>query len=609
MIFGILGAGDAAEVRKMGALLSQANGLLTVHSPRAGVFLGEFVSQGKPVSPRAEMVLDGGIYRTGEELVCRSDSLQILQQVMSSGDLEQLNAVRGEFALAYWNDAASELLLGVDHISFKSLFYCQLEGRIAFSTEYKAFFALADFEPELDRESLQYYATVRTAMPMRPLLVNLNKVPAGSIVRLKSDHARVYRYWTPQIAYEQRSIGDWATLVERQVTRSIQQQVHDHERVGIALSGGLDSAIIAAVVAGCKPADRITAYSVGQSDDDPDILGAKQIADYLGIRHQVTYFNPEDVRKYLPAAVWMMEDCTGREETLFHLKMFDAIDSEETVIVYGLGADRLFGGMPRHKLLAMAERMPLFRRGLLELYQTTQTSLPAHSLLGKLLTRLVYRGKQFPPPRIVGVSKATRVAEPASFSEILKGDVGSASCQYLEPLCQNAHLDFRSPFCDPDCVELALKIPDNHKIHLLRQKVVLRRAFQHILPEEVMRSPKSLQRLDHSRALSDTLDKMVVELGDLEHIREHNLVAPGYLKQLLARISGKAYTTERVYRLWTLLSTEIWLRQFLNGHGRLWSFDDISSHRTPLELNLSGSADDGQSQSSRVPSSVEELRP
>jgi asparagine synthase (glutamine-hydrolysing) len=574
MIFGVLGASDLSEVRRMGAALPQYECQPIIHTPRPDVFIGEFTTDASAGKQSDAFVLDGSVYHFMEEPVERGGSRQVLQQVVSSGDLEQLNAVRGKFALAHWSDAAKELLLAVDHMGFKSLFYCQLDGRMAFSTEYKAFFALPDFEPKLDRESLQYYQALRTAMPMRPLLANIKKVPSGAVLRFRSGQSSTHRYWQPTMRRRHRSIQTPAEQVERQVTQSITQQIHGHERVGIALSGGLDSAIIAAVVARCKPVDCVTAYSVGYGDDDPDVIGARQVAQYLGFDHHVTTFGTEDIRRYLPTAVWMMEDCTGREESLLHLKMFEAMMGQVTVLMHGVGADFLFGGMPRHKLLAMAARLPPFRQAFLEVYQSTQSGLPANSALGKLLVRLVYKGNQFPPPRVTGIEEPTRVQEPGSFRDYLAGGIGNtAAFQYLEPFAQHAHVNFHSPFLDPDCVDLALKIPDHYKIGLRRQKIVLRQAFKDILPAEVMHRPKSLQRLHHDRDMSDTLDKMAADMGNFASIRKHNLVDAGYISRLQDRRNGEAYFTDRLYRLWTLVSTEIWLRQFLDGRGRQWSFD------------------------------------
>jgi asparagine synthase (glutamine-hydrolysing) len=139
-------------------------------------------------------------------------------------------------------------------------------------------------------------------------------------------------------------------------------------------------------------------------------------------------------------------------------------------------------------------------------------------------------------------------------------------------MAEQNEFDFRSPFLDPDTIDLALSIPMRQKSGWLKQKMVLRRAFDGLLPEDVRKRRKTIHRLRHDVFLSDALDGMVKGTANLEHIRERNLVDPGYIERLQVRKRQEAYETDRLYRLWTIVSLEIWLRQFADGGGHYWQF-------------------------------------
>jgi asparagine synthase (glutamine-hydrolysing) len=381
-------------------------------------------------------------------------------------------------------------------------------------------------------------------------------------------------YWKPQVNETRRSFDDAARLVRDQLLRSVADQTRGDDHVGISLSGGLDSAIVAGCTREVKSADQVSAYSVGLSETDPELAGARQVADHLGIPHNVTIFEPEDIRKFLPEMVWLMEDCTAREETLLHLKMFQSAGKTESVMLHGVGADLLFGGMPRHILIALSMRMPILRRPLMDLYQLTQSGQTPTGLAGKALSWKVFHGRNFDPPQISGAGGPTTVAEPQDLNRYLgESAANMSSIHYTEPMAEQNEFAFRSPYLDPDAIDLSLTIPMHQKISWGKQKLVLRHAFDSILPEHITKRPKTIHRLKHDEFLSQVLDSMATEAGGLAHIRSRGMVDGRYLVRLQARTAGQPYPTDQLYRLWTLVSLEIWLRQFADGGGRYWDFD------------------------------------
>jgi asparagine synthetase B (glutamine-hydrolysing) len=229
--------------------------------------------------------------------------------------------------------------------------------------------------------------------------------------------------------------------------------------------------------------------------------------------------------------------------------------------------------MPRHQVVALSMRLPVLRRPLLEFFQFTQSGKAPQGLAGKALAWTAFRGSTFSPPRIAGAAEATVVAEPRDLNRYLAESAANmSSVHYTEPMAEQSLFAFRAPYLDPDAVDLSLSIPMPHKIGWRKQKLVLRDAFAGLLPDHVTKRPKTIHRLQHDVILSDALDDMANECGNLESVRRRSLVDTGYLNTLQRREAGKPYSTDRLYRLWTLVSLEIWLRQFLDGGGQYWTF-------------------------------------
>jgi len=190
----------------------------------------------------------------------------------------------------------------------------------------------------------------------------------------------------------------------------------------------------------------------------------------------------------------------------------------------------------------------------------------------------VYRGSNLEPPRIGSIANSTVVNEPSDLNQYLADSAANmSSVHYTEPMAEQGEFDFRAPFLDPDAVELALSIPLDQKAGWRKQKLVLRKAFEGLLPQHVTKRPKTIHRLQHDVLLSEALDSMVVDTQGLSHIRERNLVDPQYIARLQRRQRGTSYVTDHLYRLWTLVSLEIWLRQFADGGGQYWDFEGRSA--------------------------------
>jgi asparagine synthase (glutamine-hydrolysing) len=537
------------------------------------VYFGERASSELPAGDDEPLALDQSIWGINSPAFRELSPREGVRRICASRDMKGLRDIRGYFALAWWDREESALYLAVDHLACKSLYFCRLAGRLAFASEYKAFFALPDFVPDIDPVAMQHHQALRIAMPWRPSLANVEMVRSGTVTRLQDGHVTHESYWKPLVNEADRPVEEAATLVRKQLSRTIADQTRSSNHVGISLSAGIDSAIVAGCVREVKDANQVSAYSVGYHRSDPELVGARQVADYLAIDHDVTLFDADDVQKYLPEMVWLMEDCTSREETLLHLKMFQSAGSRESLMLHGVGADVLFGGMPRHKLIALSMRLPLLRRPLGDLYQLTQSGQRPSRMIGKALAWAVYRGNDFPPPRIANTAEPTTVNVPQDLNRYVADHTARiSSLHYLEPMAEQNEFDFRSPFLDPDTIDLALSIPMRQKSGWLKQKMVLRRAFDGLLPEDVRKRRKTIHRLRHDVFLSDALDGMVKGTANLEHIRERNLVDPGYIERLQVRKRQEAYETDRLYRLWTIVSLEIWLRQFADGGGHYWQF-------------------------------------
>jgi asparagine synthetase B (glutamine-hydrolysing) len=128
---------------------------------------------------------------------------------------------------------------------------------------------------------------------------------------------------------------------------------------------------------------------------------------------------------------------------------------------------------------------------------------------------------------------------------------------------------YNSPFYDLDVVDHAFTVPDRLKIRGRQQKYIVRQAAKELLPAEILRRPKGLLRLARDRRFSDVLAALAADHLSAARMRERGLFDPAEVERIRRLPAEGVYPEDQLYRLWTLLLTEIWAGIFLDSRGTL----------------------------------------
>jgi asparagine synthase (glutamine-hydrolysing) len=490
--------------------------------------------------------------------------------------LDQL--LRFPFALAAWDAARQELCLSRDFLGLKPLHYCQLlSGGFAFATEYKALLAIEEIPatPDLAAiRSLQMYK----AMPAgRTMLAGIAPVPPGSVLRLSEDGVRAHEAMPDiRLAVQPMTEAQASERLRQSLEKATAPFVEDRARIGVALSGGIDSMSVAFLARKCAPRAEIVGFTAGQSAKDPEVLRAAQVMECVGGHHEPLVVSHEELLSRLPIAVWHLENPIGRSETFQYLALAKtARDRGFDSLLTGMGADLLFGGMPRHKVLWMAEKVPLLRKDLLAFFESTQTGERSSRPIARLMSALYYRGSVPRAPSVLNcdVTFAPELiagAGPEFINRCLMLDgqePTSRTLARIERPLQAYGLDYGSPFLDKSVIEFAFTIPGKLKIRNGTQKYILRRAMRPYMSAELRRAPKELMRMQQNGAFAHTLHQLAEHYLHRDRVRRRGFFDYAQVEHVLRACRG-SYHPETAMRLWTLIVTEIWAEIYLDARGR-----------------------------------------
>ncbi len=582
-IYGIIGDADSSEVTAMGERLLHRGPSRKEWSPGEGVHWGQR-SAGDAEDASPFIVFDGMLDNTPEiaKLLGMDQAGRgaISHRALAWGvfqrfGVEGFGHLSGQFVLAIWDLARRRLILARDRWGARSLYYIRSRGRLLFASEYKALLAIADVPARPNLASIRYTMQTQHGNPRACFLAGVEVVPRGAWLALEGDRSESAPFWDIAIDIVQRSEAEHAAAVRSALLDALRRQMTPYRAIGLGLSGGLDSALVLAGMRQVAPERTVNTFTVGHGDGDPEIIGAREAAGHFRTEHHEIVVGPEVLPRVLPEALWYMEDPVGGEEMTYQFIAAREAAGHVDIIFSGHKSDVQFGGMPRHKLLKLGLMLPPFRGLLEEFFHFTQTRRLPHTPAGRLAVKLYFRGDL---PEAVSVRGAEELPPPRPLpfdsdqplNQKLRRDIleGSSKLGATFQLHAAHGLAWNSPFMDAVVMRTAFQVPDNLKIRGLRQKHILRRACEGLVPESILQRKKSLQRLRHDTDLSEVLDRLAAELLSPAAVAARGIFEPSEIERLRRRKPSGRYSKQQAGSLWRVLLTEIWARLYLDDRGR-----------------------------------------
>jgi asparagine synthase (glutamine-hydrolysing) len=582
-VYGILGGAAADELSAMSGRLAHRGAASAEWSPAPNLWLGVRGSTGAVGAQRGgPLAFDGAIDNRdvlakrlghrGERVDPAGDGPLAAELWASLGE-DGLAQIAGQFALALWDVAGRRLVLARDRIGYAPLYFAMAGERLLFASEYKALLALAAIPARPNRAALQTIQNTKWVRPGVTCLEGIHPVAPGAYMEVQEGRTACRRYWDIPVQAADRDEAGHATRLRESFLDTLRQQTAPYDRIGISLSGGLDSAVVAAGVRAVAGTREVHTFSAGYGEGDKELVNAETVARELGTIHHPVVLDPEDLPGLLPWIVWHMEEPIGREDIAYLFVAAREASQYVDLIVTGFGFDGLFAGLPRHRLVDLSVKYPILRKPLEEFFDYTFRSVEPRTLAGQALKKAYFRGKEFPAPQVTGTPPLApytgfpRGGDQPLTNFLKRGFLVLPYQHPVERLYAGVGIRMNAQHTNPDFLAAAFSIPDRLKIHGRNQKYILRRACEGLLSPSILATGKSFNRLKHDTRMAELLDQMADDLLSPTAIDRRGLFDAGYVARLRRRAPNRPYSQERAYRLWTLLLTEFWARRFLDERG------------------------------------------
>jgi len=515
----------------------------------------------------------------------QTDTETVLPLYLEAG-VAGLADLEGMYGMALYDRARRCLVLVRDRAGEKPLFYTEVGGEIWFASEIQALFVGGVVKRELDIEAMQRYLALGYVPEPATLFRGVCKIPAGSAVRFSAGGVETVRYWRPEeLQSEAPANGDRVEQLRDALENAVRQQMRADVPVGVFLSGGLDSSLLATIAADQSPhpVQTFTARFGDRSYDEGD--WADQCARRIGAHYHPVMIDDDAFLEAFEAICGLAEPICDPAALPTYLVAKEA-RKHVTVALSGEGADELFGGYPTY----IGHRLARLTRGfsaplallsrLLRALPESRQKVPLTYLLARFLEHAgaddTTRHKLWFGSGLEHIAVANHRENGAFPDEIIAtlppGLPGFMLLDYLTYLREGllpkidrttmlSSLESRAPFLDRGLSEFAWGLPLRERLRGVRTKALLKEAALKWLPRSFVHRRKRGLSVPLPRLIDGPLRAEVDRLLDRERLAAQGLLDPDQVGRLLAEHHGGGRNHAR--SLWTLVIFQRWLERWL----------------------------------------------
>ncbi|MCP8615308.1 asparagine synthase (glutamine-hydrolyzing) [Salirhabdus salicampi] len=458
------------------------------------------------------LVYNGELYNTEElrrELMKRGHRFKTTSdtEVLLSSYIEWheecVHRLNGIYAFGIWDEQRQALFMARDRLGVKPLFYSHQNEQFIFGSELKAILAHPNMKSEVDRAGLaEVFGLGPSRTPGTGIFKGIDELRPGHALTFTKDGLNVWRYWNVQSKEHKESVDETAEQVRDIFVDAVERQLVADVPVSTFLSGGLDSSAITAIASNYfteRGEDPLTTFSIDYTDNEKyfqestfqpssDAPWIQFMAKHFSTNHYDEVISGTELADLLKEAV-ILRDQPGMADIDSSLLWFcRKIKQFSTVSLSGECADEIFGGYPWfHKPESSGDSFPWVR----SLESRIDLLEPDWRKKLKLKEYVYSRYEETinETPRLDGESK-----QDAKRRELFYLNMQWFMAQLLDRkdrMSMGASLEVRVPYADHRLVEYVWNIPWEMKMFEGREKGILRKALESILPHEILYRKKS----------------------------------------------------------------------------------------------------------------------
>ena len=537
----------------------------------------------------------------------KSDT-QVLLEVLNHYGVERgIKKVNGMFSFVLWDRKEKFLYLISDRLGKKPLYWSNINGNIIFGSELKSLISFYMFNKEINKQSLQNFLQFSYINSPDTIFKNTYKLEPGIIIRFnKNRDIKKTIYWNFNFNMENSNeikndkiskIKKLTELLEDSVSKRMISDVP----IGVMLSGGIDSSLIAAI-AQKKSLKKINTYCIGFNNKGFDESKyAKKISNILSTSHNEFILDDYSIEDLVEKIPFYYDEPFADSSQIPSMIISKELKKKVTVCLTGDGGDEVFGGYTRYiwgnKFSKICNIFPIFFRNIISRILNTFPSekinkfnelFPNHILPSQLGDRMKKIGKiilsesnyeiylklitQMEDKVLLNQSDFHKNSSNYIFSKkniieamqimdlknYLPGDILTK----IDRASMASSLELRSPLLDYRLIEFSFKnLILKDKIYGNKGKYILKQILKNYIPENLINRPKMGFAIPLSKWLRGRLKNWMLDTLNLNKIKSQNILN----SQQVGKMINDHMKSKRNchHELWNILMFQTWFDKWM----------------------------------------------
>jgi asparagine synthase (glutamine-hydrolysing) len=503
-----------------------------------------------------------------------------------------LNLLNGMFAFALWDRERQELFIARDQLGVKPIYYAWQSGSLVFGSEIKAILPFPGLPSTLDLDAIALYLECQFIPAPHTVYSVIRKLPAGCWLSVRNGTLRVGSFWKPSYVPKHKLDAEAAVAgFDLQLRRSVESMLVADVPVGVLISGGVDSGLIAAITQQVSGGS-VDTFNLGfrGHDVESEHEHAECVARHIGSRHHCLMLAPNDVLPAMDRWVDIFDEPFGDHAALPTMALAQYARQKVKVVLTGEGADEILGGYDNYDKRVREERITriLGARG---------SPLPwfIRRLPGRLTRDRILKAISEPRarrytsfPNIFDAMLRNTYLTPA-FQRATRATLANQAEQFFDECDSPSYLDHllnidtrlwlvddllakvdratmacsleaRVPYLDQSLYSWCARLEPGLKVRRGVAKWLVKRLAENYLPRDIVYRPKRGFTMPLKRWLAHELrSELEATLGPRGLKRRGLIRAPAISKIMAEHFSAKK---NHATRLWTLMVLERWFSRY-----------------------------------------------
>lgn len=498
-------------------------------------------------------------------------SSQIISEIYKKTGIDFFKELEGSFVFTIYDKKENIFYLVRDQLGEKAVYYNFKNNRLAYSSEIKAILELDDVKRELNISSMEKYFIFSYVAGQDTMIKDVYELLPAHYIEIKENSLKKIQYWdlTEKLNETINNEEDLIDKLKLLLNDSVKKRMPENESIGLFLSGGIDSSLVAAIAQNHRK-DKINTYSIHFGKEYPnELYYSSMVAEHIKSNHQIVEIKPKNFLNDMFNIIKCLDDPIGDPITVPNFILASIAGKNNKIVLNGEGGDPLFGG-PKNIPMVLSH----FYSNSQDEYEIEKYYLKSYKkcydIINSLFSENILNSlKKEEKPELFINSYLKNINTDSLLQKLMFLNTKLKGTHHIlvkvDKMTSANKINAIAPIFSPDISQFSFQIPPEMKLNGRIEKYILKKAVEDILPYEVVYREKKGMMVPVKFWFQKDLKKYAKKILSKKSINQKGYFNYEFIKNLINYNLDEHQKSHMGLKLWMIITFEIWHKIFIEN--------------------------------------------